>query len=41
MGRVVIGADVEIGANATIDRGALGEPVVEDDVSSTTSLDRP
>ena len=32
VGRVVIGADVEIGANTTIDRGALGDTVVEDDV---------
>lgn len=27
-GRVVIGADVEIGANTTIDRGALGDTVI-------------
>jgi len=32
VGRVVIGADVEVGANTTIDRGALGDTVVEDDV---------
>jgi UDP-3-O-[3-hydroxymyristoyl] glucosamine N-acyltransferase len=32
IGRVVIGADVEIGANTTIDRGALGDTVIEDDV---------
>ena len=32
VGRVVIGADVEIGANTTIDRGALGDTVIEDDV---------
>jgi UDP-3-O-[3-hydroxymyristoyl] glucosamine N-acyltransferase len=32
LGRVVIGADVEIGANTTIDRGALGDTVIEDDV---------
>ena len=32
VGRVVIGADVEIGANTTIDRGAFGDTVVEDDV---------
>jgi UDP-3-O-[3-hydroxymyristoyl] glucosamine N-acyltransferase len=32
LGRTVIGADVEIGANTTIDRGALGDTVVEDDV---------
>jgi UDP-3-O-[3-hydroxymyristoyl] glucosamine N-acyltransferase len=32
IGKVVIGADVEIGANTTIDRGALGDTVIEDDV---------
>ena len=32
VGGLVIGADVEIGANTTIDRGALGDTVVEDDV---------
>ena len=32
LGRVVIGSDVEIGANTTIDRGALGDTVIEDDV---------
>ena len=32
VGRVVIGADVEIGANTTVDRGALGDTVIEDDV---------
>ena len=32
IGRVIIGADVEIGANTTIDRGALGDTIVEDDV---------
>jgi UDP-3-O-[3-hydroxymyristoyl] glucosamine N-acyltransferase len=32
IGAVVIGADVEIGANTTIDRGALGDTVIEDDV---------
>ncbi|KRB91470.1 UDP-3-O-(3-hydroxymyristoyl)glucosamine N-acyltransferase [Noviherbaspirillum sp. Root189] len=31
-GRVVIGNDVEIGANTTIDRGALADTVIEDDV---------
>jgi UDP-3-O-[3-hydroxymyristoyl] glucosamine N-acyltransferase len=30
--RVVIGADCEIGANTTIDRGALEDTVIEDDV---------
>ncbi len=28
LGRVVIGADVEIGANCTIDRGSLGDTVI-------------
>lgn len=32
IGRVVIGNDVEIGANTTIDRGALEDTIVEDDV---------
>ena len=32
LGRVVIGDDVEIGANTTIDRGAIDDTVVEDDV---------
>jgi UDP-3-O-[3-hydroxymyristoyl] glucosamine N-acyltransferase len=32
IGRVVIGADVEIGANTTVDRGAIGDTVIEDDV---------
>jgi len=32
VGGVQIGADVEIGANTTIDRGALGNTVIEDDV---------
>lgn len=32
LGRVVIGDDVEIGANTTIDRGALDDTVVEDGV---------
>lgn len=31
-GTVVIGEDVEIGANCTIDRGALGDTVIEDGV---------
>jgi len=31
LGRVLIGADVEIGANTTIDRGAIGDTVIEDD----------
>jgi UDP-3-O-[3-hydroxymyristoyl] glucosamine N-acyltransferase len=32
IGRVIIGADVEIGAATTIDRGALGDTVIEDGV---------
>ena len=32
IGRVLIGSDVEVGANTTIDRGALGDTVIEDDV---------
>lgn len=32
IGRVVIGADVEIGANSTIDRGAIEDTVIEDGV---------
>jgi UDP-3-O-[3-hydroxymyristoyl] glucosamine N-acyltransferase len=32
LGRTVIGADCEIGANTTIDRGAIGDTVIEDDV---------
>lgn len=31
-GRVLIGDDVEIGANTTIDRGAMGDTIVEDGV---------
>jgi UDP-3-O-[3-hydroxymyristoyl] glucosamine N-acyltransferase len=32
VGRVVIGADCEIGANTTVDRGAIADTVLEDDV---------
>ena len=32
VGSVLIGADVEIGANTTIDRGAIGDTVIEDGV---------
>jgi len=32
IGRVVIGADCEIGANTTIDRGAIDDTLIEDDV---------
>jgi UDP-3-O-[3-hydroxymyristoyl] glucosamine N-acyltransferase len=32
VGRTLIGDDVEIGANTTIDRGAIGDTVIEDDV---------
>ena len=31
-GRVVVGDDVEIGANTTIDRGAMGDTLIEDGV---------
>lgn len=32
IGSVVVGVDVEIGANTTIDRGAIGDTVIEDGV---------
>ncbi len=32
IGRVTIGNDVEIGANTTVDRGAMGDTVIEDGV---------
>ena len=32
LGRVVIGNDVEIGANTTIDRGAIEDTIIEDNV---------
>lgn len=32
MGGVIVGDDCEIGANTTIDRGALGDTVIEEDV---------
>jgi UDP-3-O-[3-hydroxymyristoyl] glucosamine N-acyltransferase len=32
LGRVIIGEDVEIGANTTIDRGAIDDTIVENDV---------
>jgi UDP-3-O-[3-hydroxymyristoyl] glucosamine N-acyltransferase len=32
VGRVVLGADVEIGSNTTIDRGAIGDTVLEEGV---------
>jgi UDP-3-O-[3-hydroxymyristoyl] glucosamine N-acyltransferase len=32
VGRAVVGADCEIGANTTIDRGAIEDTVIEDDV---------
>jgi UDP-3-O-[3-hydroxymyristoyl] glucosamine N-acyltransferase len=31
LGRVLIGTDVEIGANTTIDRGAIGDTVIDND----------
>lgn len=38
IGRVVIGSDVEVGANTTIDRGALGDTVIEDDVKMDNQI---
>jgi UDP-3-O-[3-hydroxymyristoyl] glucosamine N-acyltransferase len=32
IGRVIVGADVEIGANTTIDRGAIDDTIIENDV---------
>ncbi|MHB8353793.1 MAG: UDP-3-O-(3-hydroxymyristoyl)glucosamine N-acyltransferase, partial [Burkholderiales bacterium] len=32
IGRVLVGADVEIGANTTVDRGAIEDTVIEDGV---------
>ena len=32
IGRAIVGDDVEIGANTTVDRGALGDTVIEDGV---------
>jgi UDP-3-O-[3-hydroxymyristoyl] glucosamine N-acyltransferase len=32
VGRVVVGADVEVGSNTTIDRGAIGDTVLEEGV---------
>ena len=32
LGRVIVGDDVEIGANTTIDRGTMGDTVIEDGV---------
>jgi UDP-3-O-[3-hydroxymyristoyl] glucosamine N-acyltransferase len=32
VGGTLVGADVEIGANTTVDRGAIGDTVIEDDV---------
>jgi UDP-3-O-[3-hydroxymyristoyl] glucosamine N-acyltransferase len=37
-GRVVIGDDVEIGANTTIDRGTMGDTVVEDGVKMDNQI---
>jgi UDP-3-O-[3-hydroxymyristoyl] glucosamine N-acyltransferase len=37
IGSVVLGDDVEIGANTTIDRGALGDTVSRPASNSTTS----
>jgi len=38
IGRVVIGNDVEIGANTTIDRGALDDAVIEDGVKPDNQI---
>ncbi len=38
IGRVVIGNDVEIGANTTIDRGALADTVIEDGVKMDNQI---
>lgn len=38
LGNVVIGSDCEIGANATIDRGAIGDTVLEDDVRTDNQV---
>jgi UDP-3-O-[3-hydroxymyristoyl] glucosamine N-acyltransferase len=38
VGRVVIGNDVEIGANTTIDRGALADTVIEDGVKMDNQI---
>jgi UDP-3-O-[3-hydroxymyristoyl] glucosamine N-acyltransferase len=40
IGRVVIGDDVEIGANTTIDRGAIDDTVIENDVKLDIRSDR-
>ncbi len=37
-GRVIIGDDVEIGANTTIDRGTMGDTVVEDGVKMDNQI---
>jgi UDP-3-O-[3-hydroxymyristoyl] glucosamine N-acyltransferase len=37
-GRVVVGDDVEIGANTTIDRGTMGDTVIEDGVKMDNQI---
>jgi UDP-3-O-[3-hydroxymyristoyl] glucosamine N-acyltransferase len=37
-GRVLVGNDVEIGANTTIDRGAMGDTVIEDGVKMDNQI---
>ena len=32
LGRVLVGDDVEIGANTTVDRGSLGDTILEEGV---------
>lgn len=38
IGKVLIGDDVEIGANTTIDRGAMGDTVIEDGVKMDNQI---
>ncbi len=38
IGRVVVGNDVEIGASTTIDRGAMGDTVIEDGVKMDNQI---
>ena len=38
IGRVIVGDDVEIGANTTIDRGAIDDTVIEDGVKLDTQI---
>jgi UDP-3-O-[3-hydroxymyristoyl] glucosamine N-acyltransferase len=38
VGRVLVGTDVEIGANTTIDRGTMGDTVIEDGVKMDNQI---